>query len=394
MPLLEVDRRSDIAHRREQKTRLSPITQVCDRAVALSSLAPQEPLIHRGTRVAYSRPMNHAWRWIRNAVLVAILAAAAMTFGCGGLVRTMMLRQVSGLVLQPPSDRDRFFNLVAVDFNQPALCDRIDWRADASTGGWGAPFQIRTMRSECRSNLELPANVISSEVPDSKTTFAGQIRALGYTDADVTQAAYVENWEFTPIYPVYRDLLASNDFRSRLRAAPGYGEPRDSARIRPATPVEFMYQMVAVDVPEAALCSKISPNATFTDLGGQTALLQSRCYLHIAFNTRDLRLCEPLPFAGSFPHINEGYDSRERCRDTVAIYSRPDYKSNATYGAAQFPHAADFQKILREIGYDDKSLPQVPVATADEYWEFVSRLIHRGPASDRDEFLRRVEALE
>lgn len=61
--------------------------------------------------------------------------------------------------------------------------------------------------------------------------------------------------------------------------------------------------------PEAALCSKISPNATFVDEGDAIALLQSRCYLGIASNTRDIRLCDPLPAAGSFPHINEIYNS-------------------------------------------------------------------------------------
>ena len=333
-------------------------------------------------------------KWIRRGVLVAILAVGGMIFGCGGPLRTIVLVQAKGFVLHPPSDRDQFFNLVAMNFNQPALCNRIDWRADASTGGWSSRYQVRTMRSACRSNLELPPNIIHAEVPDSKLTFAAQVRALGYTDADVTQAAYDENWEFTPIYPVYQDLLASNEFRSRLRAATDYGEPRDRARLRPARPVEFMYQMVAVDAPEAALCSKISPNATFAVMGGATALLQSHCYLHIAFNTHDLRLCEPLPAAGSFPHINERYDSREHCRENVAIYSRPDYKGNATYGAAPFPRAADFPGILREIGYDARTQPRVPEPTADDYWEFVSRLNHRGTAGARAEFLRRVQALE
>jgi hypothetical protein len=129
-------------------------------------------------------------------------------------------------------------------------------------------------------------------------------------------------------------------------------------------------------------------------LSGAIALLQSRCYLNIAFNTRDIRLCEPLPASGSFPHINEIYDSRESCRETVAIYSRPDYTGNSTYGSAPFPRAADLQAIMREIRYQADALPRAPELTADEYWEFVSRLIFRGSASDRAEFLRRVKALE
>ena len=314
-------------------------------------------------------------------MLVAILAAAATAFGCGGLLRTILLVPVSTLVLHPPSARDQFFNLVATDFKQPALCNRIDWRADASIRGWDTPHRIRTMRSACRSNLELPPNVISSVGPETMPVFAAQVRALGYTDADVSQAAHTAGYPATPIYAVYRGLLSNDEFRSRLRAASDYGEARNRARLRPARPIELMYQMVAVDASEAALCSKISPNATFDDEGSPLALLQSRCYLHIAFNTRDIRSCDPLPAAGSFPHINEIYDSRERCRKTVAIYSRPDFTGNPLYGSTPFPRAADFEAILLEIGYQADTLPRVPEPTADDYWGFVERLMHRGPAA-------------
>jgi hypothetical protein len=220
------------------------------------------------------------------------------------------------------------------------------------------------------------------------------VRAAGYTDADVIQAAYDENHRAAPFYRVYEGLRANDEFRSRLRGAPGYGEPRDRARLRPAKPIEFMFQMVAVDAPEAALCSKVSPNATFADGSGATALLQSRCYLHIAYNTRDTRLCEPLPDAGSFPHINEQSDSRERCRETVAIYSRRTLESTGTYGSSPFPRAADFQVILREIGYQEAAMPPVSKPTPEDYWEFVSRLIHHEPPSAREEFLRRVYAMK
>ena len=336
------------------------------------------------------RQVSQVWRWSRNAVLVLIFLLAAMSFACGGFP---LVPLVSGLALHPPTDRDEFFNLVAVDFKQPALCNRIDWRADASEGAWGVPYRLRTLRSKCRSALELPPNRRTSETPLSMPAFAEQVRALGYSDADVIQAAYVEIHRATPTYSAYQLLLADNEFRARLRATPSLGEPRDRARIRPARPIEFMYQMIAIDAREAALCSRISPNATFDDRGSPTALLQSRCYLHIAFNARDLRLCDALPAAGSFPHINEIYDSRERCRNTVAVYRRPDFRGNPTYGPMPFPRATDLQAILREIGYRADTLPRAPEPTAEDYWEFVSRLIFRGSVSDRAEFLRRVAAL-
>ncbi len=338
--------------------------------------------------------MNLGRGWIAVVIVVGLVAGVLITFVWVSPLRAFVLAPVSGMLLHPPSDRDQFFNLVATDFKQPALCDRISSRADASTGGWGAPYEIHRLRSTCRENLNRPPNTMDMETPDSMPRFAAQVRALGYTDADVTQAAYDENPEATPLYAIYEQLLATDEFRSRVRAARSYGEPRDSGRLRSATPSEFMYQMVAVDAPEPDLCSKVSPNATFVDLGGAVALLQSRCYLHIALNTRDLRLCEPLPAARSFPHINEIYDSRERCREAVAIYSKRDSTSTGTYGSAVFPRASDFHRILREIGYDAAQLPPVPEPAADEYWEFVSRMIFRGSDGDRAEFVRRVAAIE
>ena len=233
-------------------------------------------------------------------MLVAILAAAATAFGCGGLLRTILLVPVSTLVLHPPSARDQFFNLVATDFKQPALCNRIDWRADASIRGWDTPHRIRTMRSACRSNLELPPNAdLFSGAGDNAGVRGPGARARIH-GCGRAQAAHTAGYPATPIYAVYRGLLSNDEFRSRLRAASDYGEARNRARLRPAGPIELMYQMVAVDASEAALCSKISPNATFDDEGSPLALLQSRCYLHIAFNTRDIRSCDPLPAAARF----------------------------------------------------------------------------------------------
>jgi hypothetical protein len=341
------------------------------------------------TRLTLSRlTMTNAPRWTRNGFLVATLLASGTVFGCSP--RTIVLAPISATFLRTPSDRDEFFNIVAVNFQEPALCDRIDTRADGSTGGWDSPYRIRRLRSVCRDDVkEKTITVPHPPMP----WFAAQVRTVGYSDADVVQAAWDENPFLTPTYDRYKELLANEVFRSRVRAARSYDEPRDPGRLRPARPVEFLYQMVAIDRPEADLCSKVSPNATVRDRGGATARLQVRCYLHIAFNTRDLGLCEALPANGSFPYPNERYESREQCRETVAIYRRPDFKSGLTYGPTLFPRAADLPAILSEIGYREGEL--VPLApAAKEYWEFVVRLKYRGSPADKAEFVRRVEALK
>jgi hypothetical protein len=319
--------------------------------------------------------------------ILALALAGGLSLGCSP--RAIILGPISSTFLRMPSDRDEFFHIVAVNFQQPALCDRINTHADGSTGGWDSPYRIRRLRSVCRDDVkEKTITVPHPPMP----WFAAQVRAVGYSDADVVQAAWDENPQLTPTYDRYKELLANEVFRSRVRAARSYDEPRDPGRLRPARPVEFLYQMVAIDRPEADLCSKVSPNATFRE-GGATALLQVRCHLHIAFNTRDLGLCEALPANGSFPNTNERYESREPCRETVAIYRRPDFKSGLRYGPTLFPRAADLPASLSEIGYQEGEL--VPLApAAKEYWEFVVRLKYRGSPADKAEFVRRVEALK
>src|SRR5258707_781236 len=84
--------------------------------------------------------------------------------------------------------------------------------------------------------------------------------------------------------------------------APDFFEPPSADTLRPARAAEFLYQMVAIDAGDAILCAKISPNATFTDLYKRTALSRSRCFVSVAYNTKNDALCAQLPRSGTFPH--------------------------------------------------------------------------------------------
>ncbi len=324
--------------------------------------------------------------------IIALLYAATTSLACDP--RSVVSSSLAAAVLRQPTPRDEFFHVVAANFQVPDLCNRIDARADGSSSGWSTGHHFRTLRSVCVDDSDRSAqSVVMPAMIDQ--IFVAQVRALGYTDADVLQAAYEENPYLTPIYSTYEQVLKTTDFRQRVHAAPSYQEPRDASRLRPAMPVEFIYQMVAVDTREPALCTKVSPNAFFQDLIGAPALLHSRCYLHLAFEMRDAALCDPLPMTGSFRYINNIYDSREECRKTVAIYRQPTVPaSSAKYGPYLFPRAADFRVILQEIGYTPSDLPLPIPVTPDDYWAFVSRLRFRGPEPARAEFLRRVMALK
>jgi hypothetical protein len=154
--------------------------------------------------------------------------------------------------------------------------------------------------------------------------------------------------------------------------------------------------MLAVDNGDASLCAKISPNATLVDLSGQTTLLRSRCHVALAYNTRDAVLCEQLPATGAFPYVNELYDSVETCRRVVAIYSRPGFnRGGLRDGPTAFPHPADFDKALQQIGYSRRfARTRVAKPNGEDYWQFLSTLSREGSAQERNGFLRRVMSLQ
>jgi hypothetical protein len=304
--------------------------------------------------------------------------------------------------------------------NQPARGRR--WGAAAPVG-----YQITTLQSSCYRSLademhdkSLCDRVVAVRTPtldgskldkagclarggagtvavpdlDRMEPFVALMQSLGYGDRDVVESEYDENPQNSTTYAAYERLRDDPAFLQRLQSAPSYQQPRSDSDTRSAYPIEFLYQMVAVERGDAALCAKVSPSATFVDASEKPALLQSRCYLHVAFNTRQAALCDPLPRAGSSRLINEIYDSYERCREAVAVYSRPTFKSGTHYGPNAFPHAADFPAALQAIGYPAAfTSTLVPKPPLSIYWDFVSRLQYRATNADRAEFVRRVIAL-
>jgi len=278
--------------------------------------------------------------------------------------------------LEPPTDRDNFNYLVALTFGVPALCERINPRADGGGGGSSPKgYQVQTLQSSCYLSLaaklydpSLCDRVVPAvsgrldgrkidvaycraqnaprlvAIPIEMAPLVGHVRALGYGDPDVAEAEWAENPLRTPTYAAYKQVRDDEAFLERLRNAASYAEARGETILRDANPLEFLYEMVAVDRLDSALCAKISPNATFSDVAGGTELLFQKC--------------------------------RE---------SSP----------SQFPRAADFKAALQQIGYSAADVDaRIAKPTPERYWEFVSRLAQRGPEKDRDEFVRRAIALK
>jgi hypothetical protein len=338
--------------------------------------------------------MRQAFRrlGLKCCCLFVVLCASGLGQGCSNL-KAGTSAMIGDAILKEPTDRDKFFDFVAYAFNVRDLCSRIDGRANGLSGRWRADGGVRTLRSLCFDAVDGKFRGVVSPDVDEMPGFIAQIRALGYQDSDVVQRAYQGSNSLTSAYETAPHILGNDKLRALLRAGRGFEEPRDRSRLRPANAVEFLYQTVAIERREPALCSKISPNATFMPNEEMTSLLQSWCYVQNAQNMGSLAVCERLPASGSFPHILEHYDSRERCQETVRAYMKVP-SSTTSSGPAAFRHVNDFPASLREIGFSDAELPAQVKPAHDEYWRFFFWHAKEAPAVIRAEFLGRVTALK
>jgi hypothetical protein len=309
---------------------------------------------------------------------------------------------------------------VANTFKAPDLCQRIDPLAEGASGGFSERgFQVETLRSSCYSNLAIelhnpslcdhvkpvriqgldgsrfdPAycreHLFAPEivVPDvyRMGPFVHFMQQAGLGDREVADFVYEHNPYHNPVYAVYRELREDPGFLARIHAARNYDEPESPANARPANALEFLYQMLAVDANNPALCAEISPNATFRKDG----LLRASCHWDIAVNTRNAALCAQVPAFGAFPGVNRFY-SREACDETMAVVKRPGFSEPGYYGPAFFPKPSLFQDALHQLG-DDRHAVARP--SPNDYWDFLSDLSYRKDSALRAEFLRRVRAMK
>ena len=347
----------------------------------------------------------------------------------GPVTRPVVPPRLPTVELRAPTDLENFLYLIARNFKAPQVCNKISGSADGA-GGAMSPrgYQISSMRSSCYLSLAwdlhdpglcdqvIPVKTAAYDgskmdkayclegvsgsgagtvaVPGFMEPFVRYMRLLGYDDARVAADRYDENPLLTETQAAYERLRTDGTFIERLRTAPNFFEPPSAGTLRPARAAEFLYQMVAIDGQDANLCAKVSPNATFTDPWHRTALMRSRCFVSIAYNTKNDALCAQLPRIGTFPHVSDQYDSREACEYTVAVYRRPGFdRGGLRDGPSAFPRASDFQDALQQIGYPKDARFRVPAPTPEDYWYFLSKMSIQGSADDRRELLRKVMAL-
>ena len=283
--------------------------------------------------------------------------------------------------------RSSCYRSLAWDLHDPGLCDQVIPVKTAAYDG------SKMDKAHCLEGVSGDGSHTVA-APGFMEPFVRYMRLLGYDDARVAADRYDENPLLTETQAAYERLRADGTFIERLRTAPDFFEPPSAGTLRPARAAEFLYQMVAIDAEDASLCAKVSPNATFTDPWHRTALMRSRCFVSVAYNTKNDALCAELPRKGTFPHVSDQYDSREACEYTVAVYKRPGFDRGLLRdGPSAFPRASDFQDALEQIGYPQDARIRVPAPTPEDYWYFLSKMSIQGSEDDRRELLRKVMAL-
>ena len=328
--------------------------------------------------------------------------------------------------LRPRTNLEDFVYLVAMDFKAPALCGKIAPLVDGeSHPREQLGYQLESLRSACYRHLAaelhdagLCAQVqpvwdrqwdgskmdrrhcvaqmghpwADSVVPRWMEALVAAMRRTGVDDQRVEGFIYRSQPFNNPTIQAYESLRTKEEFLARLHKGSSYDEPRARTRLRDARPLEFLYEMVAVDSGDPSLCSRISPNAKYQADKNEPLLLRSQCYLDIAFSRNNRALCSQLPPAGSFPYVKAHWDSRENCNEVIEITTR-DPRARGNYGPAFFPKPADFRTALEQIGYEKSHAASlVAPPSAEDYWDFFNGLRY-SEGAERAEFLRRVAAL-
>jgi hypothetical protein len=370
--------------------------------------------------------------WIAGILLILLPAADGLiqlpVVRWLGLATLLLLAWVAGqkavqLRMHPATARDDFFYVVAWNFQYPEVCQKIDSQA-IGRDDQSSPGEPTYMQADCYRNVAAMAHdpslcehakaaslesligspfakatcrkqrfTTGTALPADGTSFVEIMRNIGYGDAVLSQYLYAQNPAYSVVHSSYITLRDDPDFLARVQAAPSYDEPSSDGSPREANSSEYLYQMLAIDAKNPALCGKISPNAKYQSPHDSGRLLRPVCYLYLAWDTRDAALCQNLPAMGSSPHADQ-YASRESCIQNIEVLRRPD-AVRYTYGPIDFPDQTQFQQALRQIGYTPTAgLALATTPTPEDYEDFFFAMSRANGSPGRADFISRVLAMK
>ncbi len=361
-------------------------------------------------------------RWLATAALPVVLWVGTPT--------------AISLTMHPASERDDFFYVVAWNLKEPVVCGKIDPRAigrkDQRTGS-----DLTYLQSDCYRNLaallnfpQFCANVKSAGVdrladsvvarrecrnqrfnpgivlPLSGESFVRTMRSLGYGDEYLADWIYEGNPGNT-IYELHSRLLRDPLFVEAVRKAPTSGESFSPGHLRPALPLEYVYELTGVQKKDWTYCRHISPAATylFGSHPEPSYSLRFACEFEVALHARDTPLCRELAQGSRSPLVNRPFSARQCMESLEAIRAAESQNWEAPlvrYAEEVVPAREEYLEALKELGYArGLTWAQLVKPTGEQYWDYLWYVatanayqypenIKRGAA--RDEFLSRVLA--
>ncbi len=329
---------------------------------------------------------------------------------------------------RPPSESDRVFSYFAENLGEASLCEKISWAAfqrySMLFAGGGASFA----RSDCYESVAVknkdPAlcwrvrplvdvNPMSdgysalscrrrvrqgsgSSVSIAPETLIRSFESLGY-DADELQSEGVVGPVIRPL-DVYRRLAAELGIVARVEQALS----RPDAALT-AADKNYLVHLGAVSSGDPRWCERI-PAAAAVDT--ERIPFRDWCYLTLAYNTMDARVCERMSPAASEavviaakghgvrPEIAEQLSARTQCaRIAHWVGPRPRYGPEAPQDPAQI------ERLIAATGMvmpKARDLPRYEIAAYYERFLDALREVRPGDprrAAARTKLIARIKAL-
>ena len=324
--------------------------------------------------------------------------------------------------LRSPTQKEKYYGMVATDFNVPEYCYQISPHALYGTAGFSpAGHQISLFRSECfyavatglkDPNLCKEVKPISTDVLDgSKVSeescreginkgnhnyanfdligeeLTSLLNQMGYTEKVLYEDKYYENASFTPIYDFYQRIKDNPDFLKKISNLPNYAEQFDNNKIRTANTDEAIIEIVAIDNSQPMLCEKISPNAIYqSKVLNQTHPVRDNCLVSIAFNTQNVALCSKLskdPTNNQYQY----YDGTKACEDNIAAIKK-NGNQGLSYGPIM-PNLDDLESALNKLGYSSGDIWAGKTSSPTDPEGFYYKIKSSQDPAIKQEFLKR-----
>jgi hypothetical protein len=377
------------------------------RLVPIVATTPNTSSLRTRRRLAMHKPDQPIWARKYRLLAAAVALIAAILF--------LLTYAPNFGSRRPPTESERVFSYFAESLGEASLCEKISWAAFQSYSwlfaGGGASFA----RSDCYQSVAVArhapavcwnvrplvdvdllsagysalscwrrvARRDSSRITLAPETLIRVFAELGY---DVDQL-HLEGVIEPAIRPadVYRGLEREPEIVDRVQQALA----RSDATL-PSDDKSFLAHLAAVTSSDARWCDRIPAHQA---LATEEVPFRDWCYMTVAFNTQDARICERMTPAaaevkvikdksgGMRPDIAEQLSARAQCARIDKWIGPPVH-----HGPEVPQDPLQTQRLIATLGHDmPRARDWPPYEIAAYYSRFLDALQTDRPADPRRE---------